>query len=328
MSFQPGYIALYQTGELAQRVRRAYRFLEACTLCPYACKVNRIEGEIGFCRVDARLRVAGFAPHFGEEAPLVGQHGSGAIFFSYCNMGCVFCQNYDINLEGAGKDISTDELADYMLALQAQKCHNINLISPTHYIPQILEGVLKAVEKGLSIPLVYNCGGYESVSALQLLRGVVDIYLPDVKYSDNSTAQKYSKIPQYFEAVKAALKEMYRQVGDLQINDAGLAERGLLARHLVMPENLAGTEEVVRFIAEEISRDTYIHLMDQYQPAYKATQFRELKRRITPLEHRRALELAKNAGLYRFDTTDANWLRKARFSAKPTRRAALTSVSV
>lgn len=310
MGFQPSYIFLYQRGELTHRVQQAYRFLEACTLCPYECKVNRFEEEVGFCQADARLKVAEITPHFGEEAPIVGQYGSGAIFFSYCNMGCVFCQNYDINLEGRGRIISTEELADGMLTLQAQKCHNINLISPTHYIPQILEGVFKAVSKGLKIPLVYNCGGYESVSALHLLRGVVDIYLPDVKYSDDRIAQKYSKVPDYFKAVKLALKEMYYQVGDLQVNKEGIAERGLLVRHLVMPGNLADTEQIVRFIAEEISKNTYLNLMDQYQPAYKAMMFKELKRRTTSLEYHQAMELARNAQLHRFDETDTIWLRR------------------
>lgn len=268
--------------------------LKSCTVCPHLCKIDRLNGEVGFCGAGYMLKIAGWTPHFGEEDVLVGTHGSGTIFFSYCNLRCVYCQNYTISQGLEGRDVSPNELAQIMLDLQGKGCHNINLVSPTHYVPQIIESISAASQKGLEIPIVYNTSGYDSLITLAQLDGVIDIYMPDTKYMDESIARKYSKIPNYPDLLKEALKEMYRQVGDLSIEN-GIAVQGLLVRHLLLPGGLAGTSELLDFIAREISTDTYINLMSQYYPAYRSHLYPELSRNITKKEllqmHQHAKEL-------------------------------------
>jgi putative pyruvate formate lyase activating enzyme len=245
--------------------------------------------------------VSSYGPHFGEEAPLVGRHGSGTIFFTYCNLRCVFCQNYTISQLGEGCVIDKEELARMMLSLQASGCHNINLVSPTHIVPHILEALYLAVSMGLHLPLVYNSGGYDSVDTLELLDGIVDIYMPDMKYSDAKIAEQLSGIEDYPKINKAAIKEMYRQVGDLQIDEQGIAQRGLLVRHLVLPHRLAGTQEIVRFLAREVSTNTYLNIMAQYHPCYKAFDIPLLSRPVNKQEFYEAIDLAHQQGLYRLD---------------------------
>jgi len=289
---------LFKTGELSKRVEKAYQVLQDCTLCPHHCRVDRTKGEKGYCRTGSEIRVASYGPHFGEEPPLVGERGSGTIFFSNCNLRCVYCQNYDISYKGEGEEVSIKELAEIMLSLQKEGCHNINFVTPSHMIHAVLAATEEACKMGLKIPLIYNSGGYDDVEALKLLDGIIDIYMPDIKYADEVIALRYSKIPDYFRIVKKALKEMHHQVGDLKIHD-GIAERGLIIRHLVLPDKMAGTEEIMEFIASEISSNTYVNIMDQYYPAFRAEEYSSLKRKITSKEYREALKLAKEAGLKR-----------------------------
>jgi len=272
--------------------------LESCQICPRNCGVNRLENEIGFCRVGRKAKVYSYTPHFGEEAPLVGVHGSGTIFFSGCNMGCVFCQNYDISQMSQGQEVEAKVLADMMIHLQDRGCHNINFVTPTHIVPQILEALVLARDKGLSVPLVYNSSGYDFVDTLKRLDGIFDIYMPDAKYGSDEMAMKYSKAPKYTHYMKTSIKEMHHQAGDLQIED-DMAIRGLLVRHLILPSDLAGTAEIVRFLAEEISKDTYLNIMAQYHPEYNACSYPELDRRITMKEYRDSVKLAVEAGLIR-----------------------------
>ena len=300
MHFVPAYLKLSHD-EIWEKVSIAAAILKECTLCPRNCKVNRTEGNMGFCQTKDKPFVASWGPHFGEERPLVGRHGSGTIFFSHCNLGCIFCQNWTISHLGEGSEISFERLAQIMLDLQNIGCHNINLVTPTHQMPMILHSIAIASEKGLNVPIVYNCGGYESVEAIKILDGVIDIYMPDFKYSSAEMALKYSKAKDYPEKAKTAIKEMYRQVGDLIIDERGIALRGLLIRHLVLPQDISGTEEVIRFIADEISRNTYINIMDQYYPCYKAFEHPPLDRRITTKEYTNAINLALKAGLKRID---------------------------
>ena len=299
--FKPTYLKLHRSGELRARVQEAYRRLEECTLCPRQCRVNRREGETGACRTGEEAIVASYNPHFGEESPLVGHHGSGTIFFSWCNLRCRFCQNYDISQLGSGQPVEPEELATMMLQLQGLGCHNINLVSPTHVVPQILAGLYIAAEAGLHIPLVYNTGGYDALDTLALLDGIVDIYMPDMKYADADIARRYSGIVDYPDHNQAAVKEMHRQVGDLVLDRDGIALRGLLVRHLVLPEGLAGTEEIVHFLAEEISTNTYLNIMDQYRPCHEAHTLPPLNRRITRAEYDAAVQAAQVAGLSRLD---------------------------
>ena len=272
--------------------------LESCQICPRNCGVNRLENEIGFCRVGRKAKVYSYTPHFGEEAPLVGVHGSGTIFFSGCNMGCVFCQNYDISQMSQGQEVEAKVLADMMIHLQDRGCHNINFVTPTHIVPQILEALVLARDRGLSVPLVYNSSGYDFVDTLKRLDGIFDIYMPDAKYGSDEMAMKYSKAPKYTHYMKTSIKEMHHQAGDLQIED-DMAIRGLLVRHLILPSDLAGTAEIVRFLAEEISKDTYLNIMAQYHPEYNACSYPELDRRITMKEYRDSVKLAVEAGLIR-----------------------------
>jgi putative pyruvate formate lyase activating enzyme len=263
--------------------------------------VNRLAGEVGKCCTPREAMVSSYEPHFGEEAPLVGRHGSGTIFFTNCNLRCLFCQNYSISQLGEGQKVSKEELAYMMLSLQVKGCHNMNLVSPTHVVPQILEALELAVEAGLHLPLVYNSGGYDSVETLRILDGIIDIYMPDMKYDDKETARELSGTENYPEINKAAVKEMYRQTGDLEIDEEGVAQRGLLVRHLVLPHGLAGTKGIVNFLSKEISRNTYVNIMAQYRPCHKAFQIPSLGRRISSTEFREALSLAQEAGLTRLD---------------------------
>ena len=285
--------------ELRERAARAKELLRQCTLCPRRCGVDRTAGEIGFCGTGELAAVASYAPHFGEEPPLVGRRGSGTIFFCGCNLGCIFCQNYDISHLRRGAEVYCEELAAMMLALQKLGCHNINFVTPTHVVPQIFEALVVACANGLEVPLVYNCGGYDSLETLKLLDGVIDIYMPDMKYSDKSASKSLSRAEDYWEVCRAAVKEMHRQVGDLRMNSAGVATSGLLVRHLVLPEGLAGTSEVMRFLAQEISVGTYVNIMDQYRPCYKADEDSRLGRHITPNELAEAVSEARKQGLRR-----------------------------
>jgi putative pyruvate formate lyase activating enzyme len=308
----PAYLALAASGELAPRAAAAGRHLEDCDLCARYCHVNRragIEGAV--CRTGERARVASYGAHHGEEDPLRGWAGSGTIFFSWCNLRCVFCQNWDISQRGAGREVEPRELADIMLELQEQGCHNINLVTPSHVVAQIIAAVAEAAPRGLRLPLVYNTGGYDSPEALALLDGIVDIYMPDMKYGDSALARRYSKVRDYVEANRAAVKEMHRQVGDLVLDERGIAQRGLLVRHLVMPQGIAGTEQVLKFLAEEISPDTYLNLMDQYRPCYRADEYPEIARPISAQEYREALEAAARYGLERLDHRQAHGLARA-----------------
>ena len=298
----PAYLNLLRSGELARRVRAAYGHLERCDLCAHRCGVNRRETIRGaVCRTGERAVVSSYHLHFGEEAPLVGRGGSGTIFFAWCNLRCQFCQNYEISQLGEGSPVEPEEIAAMMLHLQREGCHNINLVSPSHVVPQILAAVWVAARAGLTTPLVYNTGGYDSPEALALLDGVIDIYMPDMKYADAATARKYSKIREYPTINRAAVKEMHRQVGDLVLDDLGLAQRGLLVRHLILPDDLAGTREVLRFLAQKISPNAYLNLMDQYRPCYKASEFPELNRRITREEFENAVRWTEELGLNRLD---------------------------
>jgi len=286
---------------LTARVKRAKSILEECCLCPRCCGVNRLASESGKCHVAGQVIVSSYGPHFGEEAPLVGKHGSGTIFFSYCNLQCVYCQNYSISQLGEGVEAGREELARMMLSLQAKGGHNINLVSPTHVVPFILDALELAVTKGLYLPLVYNSGGYDSVETLELLDGIVDIYMPDMKYADEKTAKQLSGIKDYPSINKAAIKEMHRQVGDLWIDEEGVAKRGLLVRHLVLPHGLAGTQEVVRFLAQEVSANTYLNIMAQYHPCYQAFAIPQLARPVNRQEFHEAINLAHRQGLHRLD---------------------------
>jgi putative pyruvate formate lyase activating enzyme len=296
--FEAAYLALLRSGELKRRAAEAYARLEACDICARECGVNRRESAEGAsCRTGERAVVSSAGPHFGEEDPLVGSGGSGTIFFSWCNLRCQFCQNAEISQLGHGREVEPEDLARMMLSLQSQGCHNINFVSPSHVVPQILAGLLIAAEAGLRLPLVYNTGGYDSLRTLALLDGVVDIYMPDMKYADADAARRYSKIANYPAVNQAAVREMHRQVGDLATDERGVAQRGLLVRHLVLPEGLAGTAEVVRFLRDEISPNTYINVMAQYRPCHRAHELPPLNRRPTNEEYAEAVRLAQGAGL-------------------------------
>ncbi|NOX20870.1 MAG: radical SAM protein [Nitrospirae bacterium] len=299
-NFQPAYLRLSEE-EFEERIERAYDLIKQCRLCPRNCKVKRLQGQRGFCRTARRPVISSWGPHFGEERPLVGHGGSGTIFFTHCNLGCIFCQNYSISHLGDGEETTVEKLASIMLELQTMGCHNINLVTPTHQVPMIIEALYKASKGGLNLPVVYNCGGYESVETLRLLDGIVDIYMPDIKYADPDIAERLSFARDYPDVVKRAVKEMHAQVGDLIINTDGIAERGLLVRHLVLPEGLAGTKEIMEFLVREISPDTYVNIMDQYYPCYKAPEYPPLNRRITRKEYIEAIEVAKSCGIKRID---------------------------
>lgn len=299
----PLYLEKLTLPELKQRAEALHQLLSECRICPNECLAKRIEGETGDCHSTDEMIISSVGTHFGEEPPLIGTNGSGTIFFTNCNLDCQFCQNYDISHLGIGERASTTKLARAMFQLQQRGCHNINLVTPTHFTPQIVNSLILAIEKGLELPIVYNSGGYESVETLRLLEDIIDIYMPDIKYSIDENALKYSGVHNYWETVKLAVKEMHRQVGDLKINKRGIAKRGLLVRNLVLPNDIAGSKAVIDFIVNEISTDTYLNIMDQYRPAYHANKYPELNRHITASEFKEVIDYAFNKGLRRgFET--------------------------
>lgn len=303
MRFEPSYLKLIETGQMEERIARLYKILEKCELCPRKCHVNRLAGEKGVCHSGLKLKVSSFFPHFGEEDVLVGNHGSGTIFLSNCSLRCVYCQNYEISHLGEGKECSEEEVTEMMLSLQRMGCHNINFVTPTHFASQLVKSIKIAAEKGLRLPIVWNCGGYENVEIIKLLDGIIDIYMPDIKYGSNEGAEKYSKPPvqDYWDRCKEAIKEMHRQVGDLKI-EKGLAFRGLLIRHLVLPNNIAETANVLNFIAKEISPNSYVNIMSQYYPAgeilLNPEKYPELRKNIKE-DYKKAIEIAFELNLTR-----------------------------
>lgn len=305
--FQPAYLKLWRSGELAGRVELGLEKLADCTLCPRNCHVNRIENNTRTCKTGRYAVVSSYFAHFGEERCLRGTRGSGTIFVSWCNLRCVFCQNCEISWGGEGRPAKPEEMAEMMLILQAQGCHNINFVTPEHVVPQILEALLLAVDGGLRLPLVYNTSAYDSLDSLALMDGVVDIYMPDFKFWDPEKARLYAKAPDYPETARRAIREMHRQVGPLVTDEQGVALRGVLLRHLVMPGTAAGTPDIMQWIAGELGPETYVNLMAQYRPACRVTskEFPEIDRAITPNELRQALHAFYSAGLYRLDPDSA-----------------------
>ncbi len=293
----PSYLDAYRNGRLNETAEKAFQMLESCCICPRKCGVNRLKNELGFCKTGLKPRVCTFMPHHGEEPPISGERGSGTIFFSYCNMACVYCQNYEFSQLGQGREVDFEEAAQFMLGLQQQGCHNINLVTPTHVMPQILKALQIAIPMGLKIPIVYNTAGYELAGVLKLLEGIIDIYLADMRYGNPDMAVKYSSAPGYPEYNREAVKEMHRQVGIAKLNEEGIMEEGVVIRHLVLPNNICGTDKIMKFIAEEISPDTYISLMSQYCPYYKASGFKEISRRLTKNEYEGAKKIMREYGL-------------------------------
>jgi putative pyruvate formate lyase activating enzyme len=301
--FEPVYLRAERSGTLAGRVRQLWSIYRNCRLCPRQCGVNRLKGETGVCRSTSRAKVYSAHAHFGEERPLVGRGGSGTIFFSNCNLLCQFCQNWEINHRGDGSYVSDEQIGRLMVDLQNAGCHNINFVTPTHIVPNIMNGLRAAIARGLRVPLVYNCGGYESLEVIKLLDGIVDIYLPDFKYTDGKMSEKYSSgAADYPEAAAAAIEEMHRQVGELVVDERGIALRGLIIRHLVLPQNIAGTDKFVAWVASKLTRSTYVNIMAQYRPEHNAHRYPELSRRISSAEYRQALDWARDAGLTRLDS--------------------------
>jgi putative pyruvate formate lyase activating enzyme len=302
IDFEPAYLALWRTGKLKERVAEAKRHLERCDLCPNHCHVNRFESIAGtVCQAGALALVSSYGVHYGEEKPLSGWNGSGTIFFSRCNLRCVFCQNWEISHKGIGRELTAADLASVMLHLERQGCHNINLVSPSHVVAPIVEAVEIAALSGLGIPLVYNTGGYDSLETLRLLDGIIDIYMPDMKYGSSDMARRYSKVQDYAEINRSAVKEMHRQVGELTLSPDGLALKGLLIRHLILPGEISNVSQVLSFIANEISSRTYINLMDQYRPCYRADNYPPLDRPLSRREYQSAVECAHRLGLERLD---------------------------
>ncbi|MCK4766546.1 MAG: radical SAM protein [Candidatus Aminicenantes bacterium] len=300
--FAPAYIELYHKGKLQEAAERLYAFYDHCELCPRKCGVNRGAGETGTCGAGAKVKISSAQPHYGEERPLVGRRGSGTIFLTYCSLLCLYCQNWDISHSGEGDEISDELLADAMLRLQQTGCHNINFVTPTHFLPNIVQALVFAVEKGLNVPIVYNSGGYERVEILRMLDGIIDIYMPDFKYSEGKTAAKFSRgVSDYPGLARTALKEMHRQVGVLQLDEDNIAQRGLIIRHLVLPNDLAGTDAFLKFVAEELHPNTYLNIMAQYRPCFRAHNYPELSRGITAAEFNKALMLAQKYKLFNLD---------------------------
>jgi putative pyruvate formate lyase activating enzyme len=296
--FEPAYLALHKSGELQKRGQELWSIMERCRLCPRECGVNKLKGERGFCQANAQLEISSYHPHFGEERPLVGKGGSGAIFLTNCGLRCVFCCNWEISQGGRGQPRSISEFADMMLHLQAMGCHNINVVTPTHYSPHIVLALDLAASRGLRLPLVYNTCGWERVDILKRLDAIVNIYLPDIKYADSAMAAKYSSgADTYPEITQQAILEMHRQVRVAKPAKDGLMYRGLMIRHLVMPNRVAGTKEVLSWIAGHLPKDTYVNLMSQYMPLYKAHQYPEIARRITREEHMETVKYARSLGL-------------------------------
>lgn len=308
-TFEPAYLSLHRSGELRNRAEAAVALLADCRACPRDCGVDRLAGKTAVCKTGRYALVSSYFPHFGEEDCLRGWNGSGTIFFSMCNLRCVFCQNYDISQIKSGVEITPNQLAQIMLKLQDMGCHNINFVTPEHVVPQVLEAIPIAVEGGLRLPLVYNTSAYDSLESLRLLDGIVDIYMPDFKIWDERLSLRYLKAKDYPEAARKALKEMHRQVGVLKMDENGLAKRGVLVRHLVMPNDVAGTRSIMRYLAEELSPDTFVNMMDQYHPANKvnSNKYEEINRRITSGEKKEAFQVAMDAGLWRFDRRRPRW---------------------
>jgi putative pyruvate formate lyase activating enzyme len=299
-----GYVALYQSGELLNRVREAYRRLNSCDLCPHDCGVNRNKGERGMCGAGFLPKIASANVHRGEEPPISGTKGSGTIFFSGCSLSCIFCQNFPISQFGNGEELSTRSLSDRLLKLQCQGVHNINFVTPTHFMPQILASLYLAVSKGLHVPLVWNSSGYEKADVLELLDGIVDIYLPDMKYSDDQVAIELSSAPDYRNINRAAVVEMLRQVGHLKLDDEGIARKGLIIRHLVLPDGKSGSRETLAWIAENLGAQTHIALMNQYFPAHRAVSSGTLERKLNTEEYQEAVEVLEKFGL------DNGWIQE------------------
>ncbi|MBM9535828.1 radical SAM protein [Desulfobulbus alkaliphilus] len=310
--FEPAYLALHRTGELAQRAESLWNTMESCQLCPRQCEVNRLQGRSGFCQAPgARLVVSSFHPHFGEERPLVGRKGSGTIFFSHCNLRCVFCQNWEISLKGRGQEQSIDDLAAMMLRLQELGCHNLNFVTPTHYSAHILKALDKAAGQGLRLPIVYNTSGWERLEIITQLDGIVDIYLPDFKFWEGEMAAKFSSgAESYPELTRKAILDMHHQVGIAEPGGDGVLQRGLIIRHLVMPNNTAGSEKILQWIAEHLPKETYINIMAQFTPAFKAFDFPKIARRITSDEYARVVAKAEQLGLTNLDIRGHWWLRR------------------
>ena len=301
MTFVPSYIKLYESGELKKRSESAGQLVSSCKVCPRCCEVDRSGGELGFCQSGSLPIVSSYTAHLGEEPVLSGRHGAGNIFFGNCNLRCLFCQNYEISQNWSVEkrnEVSFKRLADIMIELQERKCHNIGLVSPTHFSAQILKSILIAVENGLHLPIIYNTNGYDSVEMLKLYDGVIDIYLPDFKYGDNKSGKKYSNAEDYFDHTKRAIKEMFRQVGDELIYDGDIVVRGLIIRHLVLPNGLAESEKVFQFIAHELSPNVHISLMSQYFPSHRAHTDILIDRPIRQSEYEKAIRLMEKYGLH------------------------------
>ena len=305
---QVGYLILHKEGRLADRIAEAKQRLAPCRICPRHCKVDRLADERGICQTGAKAVVSSYGPHFGEESPLVGSGGSGTIFLTHCNLLCVFCQNYEISHLGQGVETDSGQLSSMMVSLQRQGCHNINFVTPSHVVPQIIEALPKAIEKGLTVPLVYNSSGYDSPDTLRLLEGIFDIYMPDFKFWTKESGKRFAKASDYAEAARKAILEMHRQVGDLEMDEEGVAVKGLLVRHLVMPGGLDETREILNFLAQEVSVNTYVNVMDQYRPCGKAYQYPPIDRGLANEGYREALKSAQDAGLHRLDERDWLWI--------------------
>jgi putative pyruvate formate lyase activating enzyme len=307
--FEPVYLKALKEGTLADKVARAREMLRDCRVCPRECAVNRLEMETGFCGIGAQAVVSSAHPHYGEEEPLVGTGGSGTIFFTSCNLKCTFCQNYEISHLMEGEAVDTRALGSLMLSLQGRGCHNINFVTPSHVVPQIIEAVHWAAERGLCVPLVYNTGSYDALETLAVLDGIIDIYMPDLKFMDSRVTKRIMSAEDYPEVAKSAIREMHRQVGDLQIDHDNIATRGLLIRHLVMPKDMAGTREAMRFLAREISTDTYVNIMNQYRPCGRAFEHEDLNVRVTQKEFTEAVRAAEEEGITRLDRRTGFGLR-------------------
>jgi putative pyruvate formate lyase activating enzyme len=301
---EPSYLKLFREEGLSERIEKAVALMASCSLCPRECGTNRLEGDLGICETGRKAIVSSYNAHFGEESPIVGRYGSGTIFMGGCNLLCSFCQNYEISHLKEGVEVGPEQMASMMIHLAERGCHNINFVTPTHVVPQLLEALAQAAEQGLNIPLVYNSSGYDKKETLEILDGIIDIYMPDFKFWDGNWAERYCQASDYSERAKEALKEMHRQVGDLVIDDQGLAVRGLLVRHLVMPDDIAGSEKVFEFIADEISPNTYVNVMDQYRPCGDAHKDEYINRRLSSREFRNATAAARRAGLTRLDSRD------------------------
>lgn len=301
----PVYLDTWKSGQLASRIDEGYRTLESCTVCPRDCAINRMADERKVCKVGRKAVVSSAFAHFGEEDCLRGWNGSGTIFFGWCNLKCVFCQNWEVSQEGAGNEMDAQQIAELMLDLQGQGCHNINFVTPEHVVPQILEALPYAFEAGLRVPLIYNTSAYDSLHSLELMDGLIDIYMPDFKYWDESRSARLLKAKDYPEVARSAVREMHRQVGQLTTDNDGLAMRGLIIRHLVMPDGLSDTEHILRWVADELGTDTYVNIMDQYHPDGRVVRepqtFKELALPLAPADHLAALDLARAAGLSRID---------------------------